>query len=100
MIQTNYELTTNERNRIMQKKSILVLLMSAIFFVIFTISGCDSQGTAEKTGEKIDQAVESAKDTVEEASDKLTGEGTAENIGEKIDEAAEKAKNAVDPDKE
>jgi uncharacterized protein YjbJ (UPF0337 family) len=84
----------------MKKKSILALLMSAVFFVMFNLSGCDSQGPAEKTGEKIDKAVESAKESVEEAGDKLTGEGTAEKIGENIDEAAEKAKNAVDPDKE
>lgn len=71
----------------MQKKLVLALLMAAALFLMIGLSGCESEGPAEKAGEKIDESVESTKDAVEEA-------------GDKIEEAGEEAKEAVDPDKE
>ncbi len=45
---------------------------------------CEQQGTAEKAGEKIDNAVENTKDAVQ---DTFQGQGPAEKAGEKIDKA-------------
>jgi hypothetical protein len=41
------------------------------------LAGCDDKGPAQKTGERIDNAI-----------DKLTGKGPAEKAGERLDEAA------------
>jgi hypothetical protein len=76
----------------MQKKFInTLLLMTSLSLTVLTF-GCDSQGPAEKAGEKVDQSVENTKDAVEEASDKITGKGPAEKAGEKVDEAIEPKK--------
>jgi hypothetical protein len=64
------------------------LLITSLSLAVLTF-GCDSQGPAEKAGEKVDQSVEDTKDALEEASDKITGKGPAEKAGEKIDEAVE-----------
>jgi hypothetical protein len=77
----------------MQKKIIpTLLLMAALSLTILTV-GCDSQGPAEKAGEKIDKSIEATKDAVEDASDKITGKGPVEKAGEEVDEAIEKAKS-------
>ncbi len=73
----------------MQKKFIKSLLLITSITLAVLASGCDSQGPAEKAGEKIDQSIKSTKDALEEASDKITGKGPAEKAGEKIDEALE-----------
>ena len=74
----------------MKKNYITTLLViTTLALTLFTF-GCDSQGPAEKAGEKIDNAVESTKDAAGEAADKITGEGPAEKVGESIDEATEK----------
>ncbi len=73
----------------MQKKFIhSLLLITSISLAVLTF-GCESQGPAEKAGEKIDKSIESTKDALEEATDKITGKGPAEKAGEKIDEALE-----------
>jgi hypothetical protein len=73
----------------MQKKFIhTLLLLTSLSLAVFTF-GCESQGPAEKAGEKVDQSVENTKDAMEEASDKITGKGPAEKAGEKVDEAIE-----------
>jgi len=73
----------------MQKKFIhSLLLITSISLAVLTF-GCESQGPAEKAGEKIDKSIESTKDALEEATDKITGKGPAEKTGEKIDEALE-----------
>lgn len=73
----------------MQKKIIPTLLLITSLSLSVLTFGCDSQGPAEKAGEKVDQSVENAQDAMEEASDKVTGKGPAEKAGEKIDEAVE-----------
>jgi DNA-binding transcriptional regulator GbsR (MarR family) len=61
--------------------------------------GCDSQGPAEKAGEKIDQSIENTKDAVEQVTDTITGKGPAEELGEKIDETIEKIEESTDSQK-
>jgi hypothetical protein len=76
----------------MQKKFIHTLLLITSLGLAVLTFGCDSQGPAEKAGEKVDQSVENTKDALEETSDKITGKGPAEKAGEKIDEATEPKK--------
>ena len=73
-----------------------LLFITTLALTLFTF-GCDSQGPAEKAGEKIDNAVESTKDAAGEAADKITGQGPAEKAGESIDETAEKMKESAKP---
>lgn len=80
----------------MRNNFILALLLSGALFFMIGLVGCDTEGPAENAGEKIDQSVESAKDAVENAGDKMTGKGTAEQAGENVEEAVEDAKDAVD----
>lgn len=80
----------------MGRKYIATLLfVTTLVLALFTF-GCDTQGPAEKAGEKIDNAVESTKDAVSEVVEKKTGEGPVEEIGEKIDETAAKMKESVE----
>lgn len=76
----------------MKKNYIATLLFITTLALTLLTFGCDSQGPAEKSGEKIDQAVESTKDAAGDAADKITGKGPAEKVGESIDETAEKMK--------
>lgn len=48
--------------------------------------GCDSQGPAERAGERIDNAAENVKDAVDPR-------GPAEKAGAAVDNAADKATN-------
>lgn len=70
----------------MQKKSIHTLLLITSLSLAVLTFGCDSQGPAEKAGEKVDQTIENTKNALEEVSDKITGKGPVEKAGEKIDE--------------
>lgn len=76
----------------MKKNHIATLLFITTLALTLLTFGCDSQGPAEKSGEKIDKAVESTKDAASETADKITGKGPAEKVGESIDETAEKMK--------
>ena len=78
----------------LKKYMSMSILIATVVFSLITL-GCDSQGPAEKAGEKIDKTVEATKDTIDEVTDKATGEGPAEKIGEKIDETAEKVEESV-----
>lgn len=71
-----------------------LLLIMALSFLLFSF-GCDSQGPAEKAGEKVDKTVEATKDTINEVTDRVTGKGPAEKLGEKIDETAEAVEKSV-----
>jgi len=80
----------------MNKKNINATVFIAVaLFLMVGMIGCDTQGPAEKAGQKIDQSVEEVKDAAEEAGDKLTGQGPAEELGEKIDDSVEEVKEAV-----
>ncbi len=81
----------------MKKNYIAILLFTTTLALTLLTFGCDSQGPAEKSGEKIDNAVESTKDAAGEAADKITGQGPAEKAGESIDETAAKMKESAKP---
>ena len=71
----------------------MMLVMSSLLVLL---PGCEKKGSAEKVGEKIDNAVENFGEKLEEASDSLTNDGTAENIGEELDEAAKNASEKIE----
>jgi hypothetical protein len=81
----------------MEKKYMATLLFITTLALTLLTFGCDSQGPAEKAGEKIDNAVESTKDAAGEAADKITGQGPAEKVGESIDDTAEKMQESAKP---
>lgn len=56
-----------------------ILLLNAILLGAIFLTGCQ-EGPSEKQGKKIDNAVEEAKD-------KIQNKGPAQKMGEKIDEA-------------
>jgi hypothetical protein len=63
----------------------MIGVLGSVLLVLALVSvGCEHEGPVEKTGRKIDQTVESAKD-------KLNPEGPVEKAGKKIDEAVDKA---------
>jgi len=55
----------------------------AALFLTFALSACEEQGTAEQTGEAIDNAVEQTSEMVEEGAEKV------EDGVEKVEEKAE-----------
>ena len=71
-------------------KVFCVALMSAIF----GLTGCQKEGAAEKTGQKIDQATENAGKRLEDAKQSLSGK--AEKTGEYLDDSAITAKIKAD----
>ena len=81
----------------MEKKYMATLLFITTIGLTLLTFGCDSQGPAEKAGEKIDNAVESTKDAAGEAADKITGQGPAEKVGESKDKTAEKMQESAKP---
>ena len=50
------------------------------FVTVTSLTACERKGPAERAGEKVDNAIEKAKD-------KLDPKGPAEKAGEKIDKA-------------
>lgn len=55
----------------------------AALFLMFAVAACEEQGTAEQTGEAIDNAVEQTSEAVEEGADKV--EDAAEEVQEKAE---------------
>jgi len=55
----------------------------AALFLTFALAACEEQGTAQQTGEAIDDAVEKSADMVEEGAEKV------EEEAEKVQENAE-----------
>ena len=78
------------------RKKLFTLMLAMLFMFMGAVVGCDSQGPAEKAGEKIDETAESLKESADEIGDEITGEGPAEEMGEKIDEAAEEIEEAAE----
>ena len=64
-------------------KSLNLLLLLAVS-VSFTLVSCEKKGPAEKFGEKLDKAVESAGDAIDP-------KGPGEKVGEALDKAVNKA---------
>jgi hypothetical protein len=44
-----------------------LLMIMAVVFLIAGVYGCEKEGPAEKAGKKLDQAMEDAKDKLDEA---------------------------------
>ncbi len=59
----------------------LVLTAALPILAIVSLVGCESEGPAEKAGEKIDAGVQKAKDTI-------SPPGPAEKAGRALDKAA------------
>lgn len=55
----------------------------ATLFLAFALAACEEQGTAQQTGEAVDDAAEKAADMVEEGAEKV------EEGAEKVKESAE-----------
>ena len=72
----------------MSKKPFIILSVLAGL----TLAGCGEKGPAEQAGEKGDQAVEQAKDAIEDAGQ----QGPAEKAGEAIDKKVEELKENAD----
>lgn len=66
----------------MKKMTVSNLLVMGCLSAILGMAGCQQEGTAEKTGKKIDQTAESAGQSIKE---------TTEKAGEGIESAAESA---------
>jgi predicted small lipoprotein YifL len=56
-----------------------LFLLTVCSLSIIALAACKKKGPAEKTGEKVDEAIESVKDAV-------NPKGPAEKAGEKVDE--------------
>jgi hypothetical protein len=46
-----------------------ILTICGIVFLSFLFTGCNNEGPAEKAGKNVDQALDSAKEKVEEATE-------------------------------
>jgi len=55
------------------------------------LAACEREGPAERMGERVDEAAESARDTGEEAAREL--EQAAEDVGQEAEEAADDVRN-------
>jgi len=60
-----------------------VTVVFATLFLAFALAACDEQGTAQQTGEAVDDAADKAADMVEEGAEKV------EEGAEKVEKSAE-----------
>lgn len=65
------------------------VLVITCLFAVLVLAGCEQEGPAEKTGEKIDQAAESTKQTIEQTTEKAGQqmEAAKESVTEKAETA-------------
>lgn len=73
------------------KKSLVVLCCG---FFLFAFTGCESEGPAEKAGEKVDKFMSQTKEKVEEAGKAM--QESAEDAAQEVHEGAEKASRAIE----
>ena len=86
--------TTNKFKQNISANSVIVhIFISAVL----GIAGCQQEGTAEKTGEKIDRAVEKAEQKIEHATERAEEkiEGTEESAIDKSQTAGEYIDDSV-----
>ena len=69
------------KNRLLTSIGVMVLVLG--------LGGCEGEGPAERTGERIDEAAE-------RATDALDPKGPAERAGEQIDQTMERAGEAIE----
>ncbi len=50
-----------------------LLLTAAALTVVFSLVGCEKEGSAERAGESVDQAIEDTGTTVDEAASEFKG---------------------------
>ena len=67
------------------------MLIAGIFAAGALLAACESEGPAEKAGERIDEAVESTGEKLEEAGD--TAREKVEEATDAIEEAADRARD-------
>lgn len=60
-----------------------VTVVLATLFLAFALAACDEQGTAQQTGEAVDDAADKAADMVEEGAEKV------EEGAEQVEKSAE-----------
>lgn len=73
------------------KKALVVFCCG---FFLFAFTGCESEGPAEKAGEKVDKLMSQTKEKVEEAGKAV--QESVEEAGEEVHEGAEKATRAIE----
>ena len=61
----------------------------AVILAMLGFSACESEGPAERAGEKIDE-------TMERAGEAFDNKGPAESAGEEVDKAMERAREAIE----
>jgi hypothetical protein len=68
----------------LRAKTVWMLLPTLLIALVVSVSfiACGKKGAAEKTGEKVDEAVEDAKDAFDK-------DGPVEDAGEKVDDAVD-----------
>ena len=80
----------NENESIIQRFFFIVVLLS----IFLALAGCEQKGTAEKAGEKVDQAIEKVGEKIEGAKDAIADK--AEQTEEYMNDAAITAKIKAD----
>jgi len=110
------------KNNLNQTTSADKILVISCLSAVLGLVGCQQEGTAEKAGQKIDQAAKNAEQKIGEATEKAevkieaakesldkkteaakesikestdTSKGALESAGKKLDQAAESAKDSV-----
>jgi hyperosmotically inducible protein len=81
---------SNRERRLKMKLSYRALLIVFFLFFVLGLAGCQQEGTAEKTGKKVDQVAESAGKKVEKAGEAVVEK--VEKTGEYLDDSAITAK--------
>jgi hypothetical protein len=61
-------------------RSNIIAVMLALTVAALPLAGCEREGPSERAGEKVDRAIDDAKD-------KLDPKGPGEKAGEKVDDA-------------
>lgn len=86
--------TTNEyKQKILANRVLVITCLSAVI----GLAGCQQEGTAEKTGKKIDRAAEKTEQKIEQVTEKAEKkfEGVKESVTEQVETAEEYVDDSV-----
>jgi hyperosmotically inducible protein len=83
-----------ERRRLKMSRPRKGLFIVVLLAVFLGLSGCEQKGSAEKAGEKVDQAAEKVGDKIEDAKEAISNQ--AEKAGEYLDDTTITAKIKAD----
>jgi len=91
--------TTNEYKQNLSPHNIFVMTCLA---VVLGLAGCEKEGTAEKAGQKIDQAAENAQQKIEQATQKAEQkiDAAKESLDRQTDRAGDYIEGRTDASKE